>query len=191
MEIVMTLVAPLLNFRFVGTALLVFMLSACAPQVAKVGFDKTTVLELRKFQAPATAARLYFLNGYANSPQSPLRQGFASALLLNGILVGEINKEDVLVADVVPGTYEATWQLAQMASDMADFDMPSTKINLKAGEIYVVKADVHQESSGILILGAVIGATRPQCRVSITKNSSDISTFNFIKPIACPKSLCL
>lgn len=172
-----------LNF---GLLIVVFFLSGCAVTVPTTPHSQENISEYKKFKAPANASRVYFLTGLTTGHILSLRHNWPSALLVDGKVIGQISKSDVLVVDMKPGRYEFMWRPAN--SNDSKLSKPLA-LNLVAGETIYLRSEWNVGGGGFGFIGAMIN---PGYFNLISDNdTSGITELNFVKPTDCPNTICV
>ena len=124
---------------YVLPMLAVGMLVGCATPINVRMADPNTASEAYAFKTKPGNAKVYFVAGKMGFTITPeaMRPNVAGAILLiNGNIVGQIDKNDVLVVDVVPNQYNFSWQNAHN-----DSQTQFVNRQLKAGDVLILQAN--------------------------------------------------
>ena len=165
------------------------VLGGCAERMITEGYEPSRVSELLQFKAPQSAGRIYFLNGILTGYTMNIRHGYPSSLWLSGNLIGSVNKQDVLVADVPAGTYEVYWTSGPNATGPDAIKATKQTVSIMTGEYYVIRANFNVGGTGFGLIGALVNP--PSTEILINKDTSDINSLNLVKPISCPATICI
>ena len=165
------------------------VLGGCAERMITEGYGPSRVSELLQFKAPQSAARIYFMNGTLTGYTMHIRHGYPSSLWLSGNLVGSVNKQDVLVADALPGTYDIYWTSGPDAIGPDAIKATKQTVSIMAGEYYVIRANFNVGGTGFGLLGAL--ANPPSTEILFNKDTTDIGSLKLVKPISCPATICI
>ena len=126
-------------FSYVLPLLIMTALVGCATPINVRMADPTAASEAYGFKTKAGTAKVYFVGGkmgFSITPEA-LRPTVAGAILLiNGNIVGQIDKNDVLVVDVVPNQYNFSWQNVHN-----DSQTQFVNRQLKEGDVLILQAN--------------------------------------------------
>ena len=163
------------------------LLTACATPVATTPHSATSTNEYKKFATPTEAARLYFLNGVTTGPVIiTLRHAFPAVLFANGQEIGGVNKNDVLVADIKPGTYEFIWK---PPTEVEPAQSKPLSLSVKSGDVLILRGNFNAGGTGFGVIGSMIAPTAYE--LISTKDRSGITDLNFVKATECPETICV
>ena len=136
------------------------------------------------FSAKPGMAKVYFVGGKTGSGIS-LKVAMAGGafFIIDGSRVGQIDKNDVMVMDVVPKQYNFSWQYPS-----ADSKMNVLSKSLKAGDVVILQANWNTGGAGFGILG--MAAAPAQYEISEVFDRSLVSGKRVVSPTTCSSSIC-
>jgi hypothetical protein len=157
------------------------------PPIQTTKHTDEDVARYQSFNAPKGAGRVYFTNGLVTGASmfSEKVHNFPTALIVDGVIVGKINKGDVLVLDVKPGNYEFMWRSAYEGNDMKAKPLV---LGVVAGEVLILKSEYNLGGIGFGLIASLL--TPPSFELSSTRDRDGIQDLNFVKATTCPKSIC-
>jgi hypothetical protein len=163
------------------------MLAGCATTIPTNKYSDVEREKLLQFSGNPNVARVFFLNGITSNQMVNLRHGFPSSLILNDVVIGSVNKGDVLVADLKPGNYVARWRPPFEKDGASRFK--AQNLNLQAGEVVIIRSIFNPGGTGFGLIGAALSP--PSLELDIGDDKSDISSLTVVKPTDCPQTLCV
>ena len=173
--------------RILSYLAIAFALTACATTLPTSKYSEQERNELMQFTARADSARVFFLNGITSNQMVNLRHGFPSSLILNDVVIGNVNKGDVLVADVKPGSYKARWRPPFEKDGTSRYT--DENLTLKAGDVVIIRSVFNPGGAGFGLIGAL--ASPPTFELNVSSDRSDIATLSLVRPLECPNEICL
>jgi hypothetical protein len=87
----------------------VFQLFGCATPAVVQKADPESERKAKAFQVDSNKSKIYFVNGLMTSGFVNPTHSYPSDVIVNEILIGSMNKENVMVIDVAPGSYNFSW----------------------------------------------------------------------------------
>lgn len=121
---------------------LVLALAACVTSAENFTASPELEAAVRSKEPVADKARVHFFLGLVDSPFmifGPLSNKQPADLIANGLVVGGVNAEQVLVLDLDPGEYKFAWgERTEDGHGMVSNDIPVT---LHEGELVYLRAD--------------------------------------------------
>ena len=167
-------------------SILVITLTGCAAKVPTVAHSAADTIEYKTFSAPSHSSRIYFLNGITTGPgpDIPLRHGFSSELLIDGVMVGHVNKSDVLVFDVQPSEYTFSWR----PTVDHDAESDALQITTMPGQIIVLRSVFNSGGSGFGLVGSLISP--PSTELQHSTDTAGIKGLEFVTALDCPVNIC-
>lgn len=146
--------------------LLIFLgLAACATPAQN--FAATPDLEKAvraETPPPEGKARVLFLAGEASALGFEYDMKNAATFLVNGQSVGGVNKGEMLVVDLAPGSYDFGWDVSMSGS--SGVKVVPLHRELKAGEILYLGGDYDSRYGGAFgIIGFMVDPPRSQLSV--------------------------
>lgn len=174
--------------RFFSSGMTVFavmLLVGCAapPTYRTVPVDSETATDLRSFTAKAGLARVYFAGGTQGFGAFTDPQLNGAEFFIDGISVGQINRNEVLALDVVPNTYTFSFQPAMTGEIKRE---PLTKM-LTPGSVSVFRADLRMGRMALLLGPLAASATASLTEIS-DRRLFDQRTF--VVGTGCPSNIC-
>lgn len=173
MRIFLIYLIPAISFTLlVGCASAPINVRPADPQAANDAYS---------FKTKPGLAKIYFIGGQMGFSLTPnaLKPTIAGAILLiDGNVVGQIDKNDVLVVDVVPKQYNLSWQMPANDSQTQFMNR-----QLKDGDILILQAN--------WFLPAFGGFSGPP-RYDLVEifDRSQVMSKRVISHTSCPNSIC-
>ena len=170
--------------KFLTYALPLVVVSAlvgCATPINVRTADPTTASEAYAFKTKPGNAKVYFVAGKMGFTITPeaMRPNVAGAILLiNGNIVGQIDKNDVLVVDVVPNQYNFSWQNAHN-----DSQTQFVNRQLKAGDVLILRANHILPTFGGL-------SGPPKYELLEQADRSLVTGKRVVSHTSCPATIC-
>jgi hypothetical protein len=163
--------------------LLVSLLSACATNEIIVNpADPISQQAAQSFQSNPGQARVYFVGGKTGSGLQLKADMIGGAFfIIDGNKVGQINKNDVMVLDVLPKQYSFSWQYPP-ADSKTNFLIK----NLNAGDVLILQANWEPGSLPLIDLISVPGGYM----IKEIYDRGILSGKRFVKPTTCPSAIC-
>lgn len=194
MNIMMKIQPTIRRLRIKGHYFLVpvfaaFALAGCmtAAQVQTANPEKAR--EALSLIVSSDRAKVYFVNGKQLPSMWNMKHQYPSDVYVNEVLVGSMNKENVLVLELKPGTYNFHWNVRSTDPIDKKAEPQRFTINLIPGQILVLRGDYDLGAAGTFgLLGSFISA--PKTSIAGVSNS-EIEGKVVVVPQSCPASLCL
>lgn len=164
----------------------VFLLFGCAAKPINVTVGDTEFSESAKaFKISPESAKIYFFNGRQGSTFSMKADMPGGAILLiNNREVGQIDKQDVLVANIHPKTYTFSWKYP--SDDSKHIEL--TK-DIKAGEVIILEPFWDLGGIGFGLVGALLAP--PEYKISESQNKNIIQGKRVVRANTCPVEICI
>lgn len=138
----------------------------------------------QSFTAKPGTAKVYFVGGKSGARYSLKATMLGGAfLVIDGNKVGQIDKNDVMVIDVVPKQYNFSWQYPA-----GDSKMNVINKNLKAGDVLILQADWNLGGAALGLLGMLVAPA--QYEITEVFDRGVLSGKRFVSPTTCPTSMC-
>ena len=167
----------------------VFQLFGCATPAVVQKADPESERKAKAFQVDSNKSKIYFVNGLMTSGFVNPTHSYPSDVILNEILIGSMNKENVMVIDVAPGSYNFSWM--PRSTDPIDQKATQKKmtVNAHAGEAIVLRGDYSMGgAAGFGLLGAMVSS--PVTSVTLG-NRDDVASKVVVHPQSCPATICV
>ncbi len=169
-----------ISITFVATTALL----GCATQVAVNPADTTSTQEANSFATKPGMAKIYFVGGKTGSGISiKVDMAGGAQFIVDGNQVGQIDKNDVLVMDVLPKTYSFSWQYPSGDSKM---QFLSRRVN--AGDVVILQANWNTGGAGFGLIGAAVAPAGYQ--ITEISDRSVVMSKRVVKPTSCPSAIC-
>ena len=161
------------------------LLAGCATSPVVVNFaDPMTQQSAANFEIKPGLAKVYFVGGKTGSSMSlKVAMAGGAQLIVDGNKVGQIDRGDVMVLDVVPNTYNFSWQYPSGDSKMNFF-----KRQVKAGDVLILQANWDTGGAGLGLIGLAVSPAEYQ--INEVGDRGIVSGKRFIKPLTCPTNIC-
>jgi hypothetical protein len=182
-----------INYKFIPlTVMLLFVLSGCATAVIVNPADSETIQAANTFAPKEGMAKVYFLGGKTGTAISfPAKMVGGAILVVDGNQVGPIDKNDVMVLDVVPNEYNFSWQYPRTGNVLTEAtgEMKFLTKQLSAGDVLILQA-YHFTGGGGFAFGLGNLISPPEFRISEVYDRALVMGKRFVKPITCPNTIC-
>ncbi len=165
-------------------SLVFFIVGCAAPRVYNtVATDVATTQAASTFSPQQGYSKVYFSAGTQGFGAFTDPKIWGGEFFIDGINVGQINQNEVLVIDVIPNTYTFTFS-PHNNSDATR--QPLTK-SLAAGSILILRADLKMGFMGLLLgpLAASGAATLTE-----SEDKRLVIGRGFVAPSNCPVKFC-
>lgn len=158
------------------------LLSACAANVSVIPADATKQQQALSFTPNPNSAKVYFVAGKSGNLIKTSMPGGA-ILFIDGIRVGQIDRDDVMVLDLKPKQYSFAWQYPS-----GDSQMQFVQRDVKAGEVIILEAVWDTGGAGFGLIGLLVSPAKYQ--LSETYDKSLVMGKRIIVPQSCPNTIC-
>jgi len=164
--------------------LAVGMLVGCtAPLNTKVA-DPTAASDAHSFRTKPGLAKVYFVGGRMGASMTLKADMPGGAMLLiDGNHVGQMDKNEVLVVDVVPKQYNFSWKYPAGDSQM---QFLSRQVN--AGDILILQANWNTGGSGFGLIGLAVSPAKYE--INVVTNRGLVEGKRVVSHTSCPTSIC-
>jgi hypothetical protein len=161
------------------------ILTGCATAPVSVNTaDSITQQSAANFAVKPGSAKVYFVGGQTGSGMSlKVAMAGGAQLIIDGNKVGQIDRGDVMVLDVVPNTYNFSWQYPS-----GDSKMNFLKRQVKAGDVVIIQANWNTGGAGFGLIGAALSP--PEYQINEVGDRGIVSGKRFVKPTTCPSTIC-
>jgi len=138
--------------------------------------DFETQQSAANFQSTPGKARVYFVGGrMGNAISLPVNMVGGAELAINGFPIGQIDKNDVLVADITPGDYTFSWKYSS-----GDSTTEFVQKRVSGSDIVLLQATWF--TGGI--------ATPAKYEISEVFDRALFANKRIVLPTRCPNSIC-
>ncbi len=163
-------------------------LIACTTPAVVQKADSDVENKAKSFQVDPNKSKIYFINGKMTSGLFNPIHSYPSDLAINDIVIGSMNKENVLVVDLLPGTYEFSW--LPRSTDMIDKkSVPQkTKLKVDGGQVLVLQGDYSM--GGAAYFGLLGSMVSPPTTSIVVANREDVKNKVVVSPQNCKPSIC-
>jgi hypothetical protein len=161
------------------------LITGCATSPVVVNSaDPMTQLSASNFAVKPGLAKVYFVGGQTGSGMSlKVAMAGGAQLIVDGNKVGQIDRGDVMVLDVVPNTYNFSWQYPS-----GDSKMNFLKRQVKAGDVVILQANWNTGGAALGLIGAAMSPA--QYQINEVGDRGIVAGKRFVKPSTCPTSIC-
>lgn len=166
----------------IGIVAVTLFLSACATNVPVIPADPNKQQQALSFTPSANSAKLYFVGGQTGNMIKTSMPGGA-ILFIDGVRVGQIDRNDVMVMDLKPKKYSFSWQYPS-----GDSQMQFLQRDVEIGEIIILKADWNTGGASLGLLGML--ASPAKYELTETYDKSLVMGKRVIVPQSCPPTIC-
>jgi hypothetical protein len=180
-------------YKFPSICLLIvvsFFMVGCSTPATVVKLDSDKEASVKYFVSKPDLGRVYFTNGKIIGTLNnifnfnPVHRN-SSDVLLNTIVIGAINYEDILVFDVPPGKYKISWGVRSTDLILKQTKVSEFEFTIVAGEIKILKGDFDQGA------GNLLGTLYNPPKTTVTESDREfLKGKNFVAPQSCPSNLC-
>lgn len=161
---------------------LITLLSACATNVSVIPADQNKQQQAMSFNTNPKAAKVYFVGGKTGNMIKTSMPGGA-ILFIDGIRVGQIDKDDVMVFDLKPKQYSFAWQYPS-----GDSQMQFLQRDVKAGDIVILEATWNTGGAGLGFLGMMASPAKYELKETLDRTL--VMGKRVIVPQSCPNTIC-
>jgi len=158
------------------------LISACATNVSVIPADANKQQQALSFTPNPKAAKFYFVGGKTGNLIKTSMAGGA-ILYIDGVRVGQIDRNDVMVTDLIPKQYSFSWQYPS-----GDSQMQFIQRDVKAGEVIILQANWNTGGAGLGLLGLMVSPAKYE--LNETYDRSLIMGKRVIVPQSCPNTIC-
>lgn len=165
------------------------ILSGCTTQAIVSKPDVDTTKRAASFEVGRDRSKVYFINGKMVGNLFNMKHKYPSDFIINGKIIGSMNKDDVMVMELRPGNYELSWNVR--STDLINKkSVPQLiNINIKGGEIIILQGDY---SLGGASMFGLIGSMVSSPKAFLSKGDRpDIQGKNVVTPQYCVPSMFL
>jgi hypothetical protein len=175
-------------YKIILSSVLSLSLIACTTPAVVQKADSDVENKAKSFQVDSNKSKIYFINGKMTSGLFNPTHSYPSDLAINDIVIGSMNKENVLVVDLLPGTYEFYW--LPRSTDMIDKkSVPQkTKLKVDAGQVLVLQGDYSM--GGAAYFGLLGSMVSPPTTSIVVASREDIKNKVVVSPQNCKPSIC-
>lgn len=168
---------------------LTIQLFGCATPAVVQRVDAEAEKKAKSFQVENNKSKIYFINGKMTSGFINPMHSYPSDILVNDVQIGSMNKENVMVFDVAPGSYDISW----MPRSTDPIDQKATqnklKVNAQGGQAIVLQGDYSMGgAAGFGLLGAMVS---PPATSVTTANKDEVASKIVVQPQNCIPNICL
>lgn len=167
----------------------VFLIQGCMTPAVVMQADSQVVGRAMSFDVSPDRARVYFISGIISENMFNMSHKYPSDFMLNGKLIGSKNKDDVMVFELRPGSYDFAWSVR--STDLIDKNsVPQTmSLILSPGEIVVLQGDYSMGGGAMFgLLGSMIS---PPKTWLVRADRSKALSKNVVVPQNCEVNVCL
>ena len=177
------------NFYKIVLICLSIQLLGCATPAVVQRVDAEVEKKAKLFQVEQNKSKIYFLNGKMTSGFINPIHSYPSDILVNDVFIGSMNKENVMVIDVAPGSYDISWM--PRSTDPIDKKaiQNKLKINAQAGQAVILQGDYSMGgAAGFGYLGAMVSP--PATSVTLS-NKDEVASKVVVHPQNCAPTICI
>ena len=166
----------------------VIMLVGCTTPAVVSKADANFENRAKSFQVEPTKSKVYFVNGNIVPSMFNSAHAYPSDFLINDTVIGSMNKDNVLVVDLMPGSYEFHWM--PRSTDLIDKKSVPKKANLQVngGQILVMRGDY--SLGGAAYFGLIGSMVSPPTTSIVIGTKDDIKNKIVVSPQNCNPSIC-
>lgn len=163
-------------------------LCACTTPAASIKADADTTKKAVQFLTSDDRAKVYFVNGKMIGNIFGLNHKYPSDLYVNSQLIGSMNKDDALVFELLPGTYQFHWSVRTTDPIEQKAVAQPQQLELKGGDMIVLLGEY--DIGGAAMFG-LVGALVAPPKTSISRGDRPaVNGKSFVVPQSCPASVC-
>jgi hypothetical protein len=168
--------------------LAVVELCACTTPAVAIRADSDTTKRAAQFLTSGDRAKVYFVNGKMIGNVFGLNHKYPSDLYVNSQLIGSMNKDDALVFELWPGTYQFHWSVRSTDPIEQKATAQSQLIQLKGGDVVVLLGEY--DLGGSAMFGLVGALVAPPKTSILPGERLAVNGKSFVIPQSCPTSVC-
>jgi len=164
------------------------LLGGCTTPAVIQKADPLAEYKAKIFDVDASKSKIYFVNGKVTPNMFNMDHSYPSDFYVNDIAIGSMNKDNAMVVDLIPGSYDFHW--LPRSTDLIDKNSLPQKFKIKAegGQVIVLRGDY---SLGGAAYFGLIGSLASPPKTSITVASKeDISNKVIVLPQNCNTTFC-
>jgi len=168
----------------------IFMLTACTTPAVVKQADPNVAMAAKSFRGHPDRAKIYFVNGKIVGNIFGMSHRYPKDIFVNGRLIGSMNPENVMVADLNPGEYRFSWNVR--STDIIDKKTESQDalVRVAGGDVVVMVSEYDMGGAAMFgLLGSLVSPPKAQLRRG---SPSDVaSDKTVVAPQTCPQEICL
>lgn len=171
-------------------ALVTVLLAACQTPAIVQQADSDSENRAKTFQVDAAKGKIYFVNGQITYGGFLTQtHPYPSDFIVNDKVIASMNKENVLVFDLVPGNYEFSWM--PRSSDPIDKNSVPNKLKTRVdgGKIVILRGDY--SLGGAMAFGLIGSMVSPPQTSIVFGAKNDILNKTVVMPQNCPAAMCI
>jgi hypothetical protein len=171
-----------MNIKSIAVITALLSLTGCAANVSVMQADQSNQQQALSFSTKANSAKVYFVGGKTGNMIKTSMAGGA-ILFIDGIRIGQIDRNDVMVFDLKPKQYSFAWQYPS-----GDSQMQFLQRDVKAGDVIILEATWNTGGAGLGLLGLM--ASPAKYEINETYDRSLVMGKRVVVPQSCPQTLC-
>ena len=174
--------------KIILSSVLSLSLIACTTPAVVQKADSDIENKAKSFHVDSNKSKIYFINGKMTSGLFNPTHSYPSDLAINDVVIGSMNKENVLVVDLLPGMYEFYW--LPRSTDMIDKNSvpQKTKLKVDGGQVLVLQGDYSM--GGAAYFGLLGSMVSPPTTSIVVASREDIKNKVVVSPQNCKPSIC-
>lgn len=160
------------------------LLTGCATPVNVSPASQSMVNQATNFTTQPGLAKVYFVGGRMGSSMSLKADMPGGAIfLIDGNKVGQIDRNDVLVVDVLPKQYTFGWQYPA-----GDSQIQFVTRQVNAGDVVILEANWNLGGTGFGLIGMMVSPAKYE--MNETSNRGLIGSRRVVTHSSCPSMIC-
>lgn len=167
----------------ISTILVSIFLTACATNVSVIPADPNKQKQALSFTPNKNSAKVYFVAGKIGNFLYKTSMAGGAILFIDGVRIGQIDRNDVMVLDLKPKQYSFAWQYPS-----GDSQMQFVQRDVKAGEIIILEAIWDIGGAAFGLIGLMLSPAKYQLNEVYDK--SLIMGKRITVPQSCPNTIC-
>ncbi len=171
-----------MKIKYFATITIFLSLIGCATNVSVMQADPQKQQQAMSFSAKPNTAKVYFVGGKTGNMIKTSMAGGA-ILFIDGIRIGQIDRNDVMVFDLKPKQYSFAWQYPS-----GDSQMQFLQRDVKAGDVIILEATWNTGGAGLGLLGLM--ASPAKYEIKETYDRSLVMGKRITTPQSCPPTIC-
>ncbi len=176
-------------YKYLTHLMCLLLLAGCVTKAQVINADNDTIFRAKTFKTSPGSARVYFVGGKLIGNLFGMRHSYSSDIYINSVLIGSMNKDDVMVFELKPGVYNFSWNVRSTDPIDKKSEPQIFEYRLGEGDIVVLRGDYDLGGAGSF---GLIGSMFSPPKTEIKKiNQDEIQNRNVVLPQNCPEKVCL
>lgn len=172
-----------MKMKILAVAAILLITTGCATNIAVMQADPQKQQQAMSFSTNANSAKVYFVGGKTKGHIIKQQINGGAILFIDGVRIGQIDKNDVMVFDLKPKQYSFAWQYPA-----GDSQMQFLQRDVKAGDVIILEATWNLGGAGFGLIGLMVSPAKYE--INETYDRSLVMGKRVVMPQSCPNTLC-